>query len=117
MKKLFYQVAILMAMGLPATVSAQFLFEDRTVAAKINQQHSGTQSIGPGVVVLDFNGDGWDDLYLPGGQDSDKLFRNNGNGTFTEISDSTFKVHNNFRSRPRGGTAFDFDNDGLTDLY
>ncbi|MFI5263562.1 MAG: FG-GAP-like repeat-containing protein, partial [Candidatus Kapaibacterium sp.] len=68
--------------------------------------------------VVDFNNDGWDDLYLPGGVNPDMLYRNNGDGTFTNVADTFFRDHNSGKqTRPRGGTAFDFDNDGLTDIY
>ena len=69
---------------------------------------------GMGVAVADFNNDGWDDLYITGYGRS-FLFRNNGNGTFTEIAG---------RARVAGvdlwstGAAFgDYDNDGHVDLY
>lgn len=115
MKKfLFLAFAMLL---MPAVVSAQFLFHDATDDAKVFQHSVGTGGIGPGIIILDIDNDGWDDLYLSGGLDSDKLYRNNHDGTFTDIADSAFKVHNNFYSHPRGGTAFDFDNDGLTDIY
>ena len=115
MKLILYSAVIMLLV--PVACYGQFLFEDATAASKINQQSVGTQNIGPGVVVFDFDNDGWEDLYLPGGLDSDRLFRNNHDGTFTDISDSTFRVHSGFRVSPRGGTAFDFDNDGWTDIY
>ncbi len=115
MKKILYLTVFLVL--LPTAVSAQFLFRDATDDAKIYQQSGGTQNIGPGVVVIDFDNDGWDDIYMAGGLNYDKLYRNNHDGTFTNVADSLFATHNDFRSHTRGGTAFDFNNDGLTDIY
>jgi len=37
-----------------------------------------------GVTVLDYNGDGWPDIFVANDTQPNKLYRNNGNGTFTE---------------------------------
>ena len=37
-----------------------------------------------GVAVLDYNGDGWPDLFVANDTQPNKLYRNNRNGTFTE---------------------------------
>jgi hypothetical protein len=37
-----------------------------------------------GVAVLDYNGDGWPDLFVSNDTQPNKLYRNNRNGTFTE---------------------------------
>ncbi len=37
-----------------------------------------------GVTVLDYNGDGWPDLFISNDTQPNKLYRNNKNGTFTE---------------------------------
>jgi hypothetical protein len=37
-----------------------------------------------GVAVLDYNGDGWPDLFITNDTQPNKLYRNNRNGTFTE---------------------------------
>jgi len=37
-----------------------------------------------GVAVLDYDGDGWPDLFVANDTQPNKLYRNNGNGTFTD---------------------------------
>ncbi len=37
-----------------------------------------------GVTVLDYNGDGWPDIFVANDTQPNKLYRNNGNGTFTD---------------------------------
>ncbi len=67
-----------------------------------------------GVVWGDFDGDRWPDLYASTMGGPNRLYRNNGDGTFTDVA-------------PRLGVAgprdsfpvwfWDFDNDGVLDLY
>ena len=85
-------------------------------------------AIGAGVVVLDYDGDGHQDIYVPMAHDdqspcspsrcgprSNALYRNKGDGTFTQSADEA-RV-----SDPvgigNGGCAADFDNDGHQDLF
>ncbi len=68
-----------------------------------------------GIDVDDFNNDGWVDVYL--GSYSNlgcKLFQNNGNGTFTDVSNTTGTTgHNDTRT-----VAFvDYNNDGWLDIF
>jgi hypothetical protein len=78
-----------------------------------------------GVAVLDFNNDGWCDIFvangasLPSCQKNDsrfynRLFRNNRNGSFTDVTE-TAKVTG--RGYSMGAAVGDFDNDGWEDLY
>jgi tetratricopeptide (TPR) repeat protein/peroxiredoxin len=62
----------------------------------------------------DYNGDGWPDLYVVNDFGRKNLYRNNGDGTFTDVA-------------PQAGVEdvgagmsvcwFDYDNDGAQDLY
>lgn len=79
---------------------------------------------GPGVAVLDGDGDGWPDLYFTQGcrwppdprqrEFTDRLFRNLGNGRFVDITEQAGMVDAGFG---QGAAAGDFDNDGFPDLY
>ncbi len=55
-------------------------FEDVTQKAGLGD----TSSKSLGVVVFDYNQDGWPDLFVSNDTQPSKLYRNNGNGTFTE---------------------------------
>jgi hypothetical protein len=101
----------------PAVSPAQFLFKDVTPSTGILMKSSAESATGPGVVIFDFNNDGWDDIYMAGGESDDKLYLNMHDGTFKDIAPKNLITHAGWRSNPRGGIAFDYDNDGYTDLY
>lgn len=68
-----------------------------------------------GAAVGDVDGDGWPDLYVTMLAGPDILYRNNGDGTFADVTEasglSAFVFHGN-------GAAFvDVENDGDLDLY
>jgi hypothetical protein len=80
---------------------------------------------GSGVAVLDFDGDGFVDIYLvnAGTFDAERrqlsgapsaLFRNNGDGTFRDVSAAAGVVNDRWG---QGVCAGDVDNDGDQDLY
>jgi hypothetical protein len=67
-------------------------------------------------IWIDYNDDGWQDLYVindlnPG----NSLYRNNGDGTFTEVT-----IQKNVglsHQHPMSATAGDMDNNGALDIY
>ncbi len=66
-------------------------------------------------VCFDYDLDGDDDIYVGTyGASSNKLFRNNGDGTFTEVAAAAGV---SFPSASHGLTTGDYDNDGWPDLY
>jgi len=80
------------------------------------------EEFGPGVCVADFDNDGWPDIYFVNGRDrynrgisvKNALYRNNGEGTFTDVTEKAGVP----------GTAYglgcvwgDYDNDGFPDLF
>lgn len=89
-------------------------FENVTLKAGLYSPHP-TQT----AVWFDFDGDGWLDLFLPheshdGDNHPCQLFRNKGDGTFTECAAATGV---GVVGWVKGVTAGDFDNDGRPDLY
>ncbi len=68
-----------------------------------------------GVAVADFNNDGFDDIFICNAGPN-TLYRNNGDGTFTDIT-----VASGLDRKPQnvlsvGAAWFDYNNDGLLDL-
>jgi hypothetical protein len=121
----FYDLFIADSSGLPnrlfrnvasATVPGGRTFLDVSATSGVNDLDGTNRNFG-GVVVFDYNNDGWDDIYQTGvgpGATSGVLYRNNSNGTFTNVS-----IASNVRqgdSNPLCASATDFDHDGFTDL-
>jgi hypothetical protein len=65
-------------------------------------------------VAWDYNGDGHVDLLVARMFGPSQLFRNNGDGTFTDVTREAFGA-TSFGAC--GARAFDFDNDGKLDLF
>ena len=80
-------------------------------------RQSGVQHNGQGLAAVwwDFNLDGWPDLYVANDNvDEDHLYRNNGDGTFTDVLKASVP-HTAYFSM--GADFGDIDNDGLFDLF
>ncbi|TVR37129.1 MAG: T9SS C-terminal target domain-containing protein [Cryomorphaceae bacterium] len=81
----------------------------------LNHHYQHTAHIGGGAVIIDVNNDGFMDLYLPGGNGTDKILINQNGEFFTDITTSTGlgMITNRYTL---GGVAGDFNNDGWEDL-
>ena len=81
------------------------------------------ETLGPGCAFLDYDNDGWMDVYLvnygpcdffkPAKPLASALYRNNGDGTFTDVTSKAGVEGNVFGM---GAVAGDYDNDGDIDL-
>ena len=65
-------------------------------------------------IFADFDNDGYKDLFLGCSTSRNRLFKNNGNGTFTDITDKAGDLGGYFSVV---AAAADYDNDGKLDLY
>ena len=106
-------------------------FEDITEKAKLDHKHEenlfndfqyqvllphSISAYGPGLAVGDIDNDGLDDFYIGGANNSaGKLYRQNPNGTFSEVSGELWEKDK--RQEDTGALFFDANGDGLLDLY
>jgi hypothetical protein len=93
-----------------------------------NNAHTETrhapETVGAGCAFLDYDNDGWLDIYLVNSGASDfftpktplknALYRNNHDGTFTDVTDKAGVAGGTFGM---GAAAGDFDADGFADIY
>jgi hypothetical protein len=70
-------------------------------------------NFGMGAAAADYDGDGWVDLYVTN-YGRNVLFHNNGNGTFTDLTEKTGVGAPGWSTC---ATWFDYDNDGKLDLF
>ncbi len=86
-------------------------FEDITQRAGMTGEHLGYSL---GVAAGDFDNDGSTDLFIANAG-ANALYRNNGNGSFQDVTASSGLTKPDGVLSVQGGW-FDFDNDGLLDL-
>jgi hypothetical protein len=126
------QTATPQGRGTPATKpaaapSSAARFVDVTAKAGITFVHASAatpekymfETFGSGVAWIDFDSNGWVDLYFvnsaPGS--SNALYRNNGDGTFTDVTQASGTAASDNRTYKTGVAVGDYDNDGHPDLY
>jgi len=91
----------------------------------VPQKQFIVETNGSGVCLIDYNNDGWLDIYLVNGSTFDALdgkeptphaalFRNNHDGTFTDVSKEASVQNDRWGY---GCSVADYDNDGWPDLY
>jgi len=120
----------------PASVTksgdgAAVTFRDITQKAGIHFMHNNAafgkkylpETMGPGVAFIDYDNDGWQDIFLVNGMDwpghaqkhsTPKLYHNNHDGTFTDV---THKAGLDAEMFGMGVAVGDYDNDGFDDLF
>jgi len=107
-------------------------FEDIAAASGITFRHFDSttpkhyiqETMGSGIAWIDYDNDGWPDLFCvqagpiesasaDGPAPSNRLYRNNGDGTFTDVTEAVGLIRGGFGM---GCAVGDFDNDGYDDL-
>jgi len=94
-------------------------------ATASSENKNQPQTMVAGVALLDYDGDGFLDIYLVGGaaipsltKDSpaywNRLFHNNGDGTFTDVTEKAGLAGAGYGS---GVAVGDYDNDGRPDIF
>ena len=114
--------------------SGPIVFEDVSAKAGLRGWHhtAGTpekryivEAKGPGVALLDYDNDGWLDIFLVNGSTYDALhgkatsphaalFHNNHDGTFTDVAAQAGVTNDRWGY---GAVVADYDNDGWPDIY
>ncbi len=121
--------------GLPALLAAPagpgFRFEDVTARAGLAFRHNNgafggkylPETMGSGCAFLDYDNDGWQDILLVNGMDwpghhkqrsTMRLYRNNRNGTFTDV---TKRAGLDIEMYGMGVAVGDYNNDGFPDIF
>ena len=96
---------------------AQTVFTDITEQAGISHQYKVYEGMfGGGACVLDFDKDGFDDVFLTSGMNEDVLYRNNGNGTFTDVYEGS-GLEGTRDYVALGVVGADVNRDGWVDLF
>jgi len=126
-------LALVAAAVLVANGGAGRWFADVTGQAGIRHKHTnrafenpyahimaGYTALGASGAVADFDGDGWEDIFATDSQKSGKnrLYRNNGNLTFTDVArEAGVAEGNDDRNASSDALWFDYNGDGRPDLF
>ncbi|MGB5290699.1 MAG: VCBS repeat-containing protein, partial [Lysobacterales bacterium] len=66
-------------------------------------------------LIADLNNDGWQDIVITYVDDNHRVYMNNGDGTFKDMTSKAALGGKGLVGGP--ATVFDYDNDGLLDIY
>ena len=124
-------VAISFALGSTAVLAQQGGFTNVTQSSGVHFVHNSgatgkrylPETLGAGVAFIDYDNDGWQDILFANGEDwpgapkhpsTLKLYHNNHNGTFTDVTERSGLGVSMYGM---GVAVGDFDNDGFDDVF
>jgi len=100
------------------TTTEDLLFSDITSLSGIDFDHTSDSSfsnVAGGVAVVDYNKDGFEDIFFPNASGENEFYQNNGDMTFTEVAESVGLADSNGNSN---GVCFaDYNNDNDLDVF
>ena len=131
MNRRAFLLGSLSAYAAPPVPQSGFHLTDITTQSGLGFQHNSgaygakflPETMGPGCAFIDYDNDGWLDILIANGMDwpghvrqhsTLKLYRNNRNGTFTDV---TVAAGLNLEMYAMGLAVADYDNDGWPDIY
>src|SRR6476660_732974 len=117
LSKCILKAAIIFLTLYSTSAFSQTRFKDVTKEAGINHVFKVYEGMfGGGACVIDYNSDGFEDVYITGGMNDDVLYKNNGNGTFTNVFEqSGLAVTKKYVTQ--GVSGADVNRDGFVDLF
>lgn len=117
----------------PGSTNAPIRFEEIAARGGLNftinssptPNRNQIETMVGGVALIDYDGDGYQDIFFANGaaipslkkegpQYKNRLFHNNGDGTFTDVTDKAGVAGDGY---DMGVAVGDYDNDGRPDLY
>ncbi len=102
-------------------VGVDFVHQAPTLDRKLDHIMPQVASMGAGVSIVDYDRDGWADIYVTNSGEGSKnaLYRNQGDGSFKDVAAELgiADVNQNGTGVSMGAVWGDYDNDGYEDLF
>ena len=103
-------------------VAAQAGLTHPVIYGGVTQKNYIVETVGCGIAFLDYDNDGWLDIFVLCGTRMDnpvpgstnRLYKNNRDGTFTDVTEKAGLTRSGWAS---GVTVADYNNDGFEDIF